>query len=142
MHRVRPQNALPSRAFGGTTKAVIVSLDLIIASALASIGILLLLASVRASQSYLLAVAEYQNRSMETISASQEIASAIDSPDTNISVAVSISNQIAGERGLVSRLDALGDAAECHSPQTVCRLVTVSGSTYLLVISNESPSQS
>lgn len=122
-------------------KAVIVSLDLLIASSLASIGILLLLASVRASQSYFLAVAEYQNHSMGTISASQGIASAIDSPGTNISVAVSISNQIAGERGLVSHIDALGDAAECHSPQAVCRLVTVSGSTYLLVISNESPSQ-
>jgi hypothetical protein len=121
-------------------KAVIVSLDLLIASVLASMGILLLLASVRSSQSYLLGMAKYQNRSMELISASQEIAAAVDSPSGNLSTAVSVSDQIAGERGLSSRFDSLGNLTDCHYPLTVCRFVTVSSSTYLLVVSNESPS--
>jgi hypothetical protein len=121
-------------------KAFIVYLDLIVASVLASMGILLLLASVRASQSYLLGMAEYQNRSMELISASQEIAAAVDSHSGNFSTALSLSDWIASERGLRSRLDMLGNLTECHYPLTVCRFVTVSGSTRLLVVSDENPS--
>ena len=123
-------------------KAAIISLDLLIASVLASMGTLLLLASVHASQSYFLGMAEYQNRSMELISASQESAAAIDSPNGNLSAAVVASSQIAGLRGLRSSLDAPVNFTECHSPLAVCRFVTVSGSTYLLVVSNEGASES
>ncbi len=121
-------------------KAVIVSLDLLVASAMASMGILLLLASVRTSQSYILGLAEYQNRSMEVISASQEIATSLGSSNMSFSGAASVSGQIASVRGLRSRLDALGNLTECHFPLAVCRFVTVSGATYLLVVSNESTS--
>src|SRR5271157_1809590 len=141
----RPSSLPPRRprhAPGGTVKAVIISLDLLIASSIASIAILLLLASVRASQSYLLDVAGYQNRSMGIVAASQEIAAALDSPATNLSVSAAVSGGIASEHGLESRLGAPGDIAECHSPMAVCRFVTFSGSTYLLVVSNESPSKS
>lgn len=123
-------------------RAQIISLDLLAALPVASIGILLLLASASTSQSYLMGVAEYQNRSMGMFAASQEIASAVDSPSTNLSVAVSVSDGIAGERGFRSSVETHGNLSGCGSPSVVCRFVTFSGSTYLLVISNESPSQS
>jgi hypothetical protein len=121
-------------------KSQIISLDLIAALPIASMGILLLLISASASQSYLLGVADYQNRSMGLSSASQEIAAVIDSPGTNLSVAVSVSNSIASERGFASSIEALGNLYRCGSPIAVCRFVTFSGSTYLLVVSDESPS--
>ena len=118
------------------------SLDLLVASSIASLAILLLLSSARASQSYFLAIAGYQNRSMELISASQEIVSATDSPGMNLSVASAISEGIANERGLISRIGGISNLTSCGSSLNVCRFVTFSGSTYLLVVSYENPSES
>ena len=122
-------------------KAAIVSLDLLAASSIAALAVLLLLASVRASQSYFLSMAEYQNRSMSMISGSQEIAEALASSRANFSVAVSLSNWIASRQGLRSHLSPSADLSPCHSPLSLCRLVTVSGSTYLLVVSYENSSE-
>jgi len=123
-------------------KAQTISLDLIVALPIASTGILLLLASVGTSQAYLSGVAEYQNRSMSLFAASQEIVAAIDSPSTNLSVAASIANGIAGEHGFRSTVGASANLSECGSPLVICRFATFSGATHLLVVSNESPSQS
>lgn len=119
-----------------------VSLDLLVASSVAAMAILLALASVRASQSYFLYLAGYQNRSFREISSSQEMAAALDSSNANLSTGNSISKWMSSSQGTESSLEGLGNLSECAFPLTICRLVTLSGSTYLLVVSDENSSES
>jgi spore coat protein U-like protein len=122
-------------------KAVMISLDLLVASLIVfpSIGVLLL--SARGTEAYLLALATAQNRTFGALSISQEIAGSLDSLNLNFSSAASLSNSIALADGVESRLSAPENLTPCLSPSNICRFVTVSGDTYLLVISDENASK-
>jgi hypothetical protein len=109
---------------------------------MAATAILLVLSSVRSSQSYFLFMTGYQNRSLGEMIGSQEVAAAIDSSRANLSLAESVSHWVAVSGGFTSSLGSIGNLSVCRSPFTVCRFVTISGSTYLLVISNENSGES
>ncbi len=120
-------------------KLVIISLDMLVALPILSVAMLLLFSSIRGTQGYLLALGGSQGARLNALVASQRIAQAIDA-SYNYSVAMSSSESISSSYGLVSRIVGQYDAQACGSQYALCRLVTVSGSTYLLVVNYENAS--
>lgn len=117
-------------------KMVIVSLDLMLALPVLTAGVVFLFSSISGSQSYLLAQAKSQGRYISLLSSSQRIAGALDSQEMNYSSAVALASGMAAEGGLSASIVASADS--CGVPNAMCRLVTISGSSYFLVLSNES----
>lgn len=120
-------------------KGVIVSLDLMLALPIASVAFLLLFSSIKSSQSYLASSANSEGRSLEALVVSQQIANKLDSSALNYSGAVGIAANISAAHGFGVRILSLGSGYSCGSLLTICRLVTLSGSVYVLLVYNESP---
>ena len=122
-------------------RALIISLDLLVASLFVfpSVGILLL--SARGTEAHLLALATAQNRTFGIVFVSQEISGALDSLNLSVSAASELSNSIALSNGFESHLSSPGNLTPRCYPSDLCRFVTVSGNTYLLVISDENASE-
>ena len=118
-------------------KALIVSLDLLIASAILfpSLGILFL--SARGAAQYVLGLAASQNRTFGTVLVSQKISEALDSLNANLSESEGLLSNMALANGVNANLAATENLTPCYTTSSICRFVTISGNTYLLVISNE-----
>lgn len=119
-----------------TKKLVLVSLDLMLALPILTAGFAFLFSSIGGSQSYLLTLAKSQDRYLGLLSSSQRIASVLDSQQMNYSSAERFASEAAAEEGISARMSS--DANACGAPLTVCRLVTVSGNSYFMVLSYES----
>ncbi len=117
-------------------KLVLVSLDLMLALPILTAGFAFLFSSIGGSQSYLFALANSQDRYVNLLSSSQKMAIALDSRPMNYSSAASFASETAIGEGLSASLDVNPDS--CYAPFTLCRLVTVSGDSYFLVLSYES----
>lgn len=121
-------------------KLMILSLDLMLALPIASVAFLLLFSSIRGSQDYQLASAAFTNRDLNAFTVSQQIATTLDASALNHSMALLIASNISKEHGLTSSMTIPEDAMTCTPLLAVCRLVTISGSSYVLVVSHESAS--
>ena len=117
-------------------KLVLVSLDLMIALPILTAGFAFLFSSIGGSQSYLFALANSQDRYVNLLSSSQKIVLTLDSQLMNYSSAARFAYETAIGEGISASLDSNPDS--CYEPFTLCRLVTVSGNSYFLVLSYES----
>ncbi len=117
-------------------KLVLVSLDLMLALPILTAGFAFLFSSIGGSQSYLLTLANSQDRYLNLFSSSQKIATVLDSQRMNYSSAASFASETAIGEGMSATLGPSPDS--CYAPFTLCRLVTVSGDSYFLVLSYES----
>ncbi|MDE1873535.1 MAG: hypothetical protein KGI04_00220 [Candidatus Micrarchaeota archaeon] len=113
----------------------LISLDLLAALPILCIASALVLSSISSSQNYLLALGESRGTLLNAIVASQQIAVELDAGPTNYSQAASMAGTIASTEGLSAQLLESVGGASCSGPSSFCRLVTVSGDVYLLVVS-------
>lgn len=119
-------------------KIFIISLDMLVALPVLSVAMLLLFSSVKGTQSYLLTLGVSQTSRLNAIVTSQQIAGRIDSGVLNYSDALELADSVSGKYGLTAQLLSHNSVSGCGSAGIVCRLVTVSGNVYVLVVSYES----
>jgi hypothetical protein len=120
-------------------KLFIISLDLLLALPIISIGLMLLFSSITSSQSYLTTLAVSQNRTLTLVSISQQIEDLIDSREANLTLAYQIAAAASDKAGLAVAITDL-NASNCMFPLTICRIITVSGHAELLVVKYASSS--
>ena len=118
-------------------KLFLVSLDLMVALPILGVAALLLFSSVYSSQDSVLHLAVSQYGQLSALVHSQVVVVAVDGNAVNLTSAESIVSGAAINTGLVFGLYPLGSGSCASGPQA-CRIVTVSGVPYLLVVSNES----
>lgn len=118
-------------------KLLLISLDLMLALPILGLGFAALFSSIIGSQSYLLALARLENRTLSLSVASQQVAEALDADAVNYSAAYQAASVVAKENGVAAIIANRSFAQGCASALEVCRLVTVSGSVRLLVVSYE-----
>lgn len=118
-------------------RLVMISLDMVVALPILSVAVLLLLSSIRGTQGYLLELGVSEASRLRMLSASQQIAGAVDA-SANYSSALLAAGTVSARYGLSAQLSDPGEAPECSAAGTACRLVTVSGMAYLMVVRNES----
>ena len=121
-------------------KLVIISLDLLLALPVLTLGVTLLFSSVNDSQLRLLSLAEAHNRTLDLLTASQQIAVKVDSGAYNFSSAYAAAAELASSSGLKAEITQLNHTAACAEPFSQCRIVTIGGMAYLLVLSHENTS--
>ena len=121
-------------------KLVIISLDLIVALPVLSVAALLLFSSIRGTQGYLLSLGNSESARLNALVVSQQIAEKIDASAANYSTAVRIAGSTSAAYNISRSLLAYSGPSPCGGARTVCRLVTISGNAYLLVLNYESPS--
>jgi hypothetical protein len=119
-------------------KLFIISLDLLLALPIVSIGFVLLFSSITSSQGYLYALAASQNRTLTLVSVSQQIEDQIESREANVTLAYQIAASASAKSGLGAEITDFHNASGCMSPLTLCRIVMVSGDAELLVMKYES----
>ncbi len=118
-------------------KLVIISLDLMLALPILALGLAVLFSSIVNSQTYLLAFAGLQNKTLDLFTTSQQIAHALDANQVNGTTAAELASDIALGNGVAAGVLDVGSAADCVNALTLCRIVTVSGAARLLVVSYE-----
>jgi hypothetical protein len=118
-------------------KLFLISLDLMVALPILGVAAVLLFSNIYSSQGSALHLAELQRGQLGAFEYSQTAAAAVDGSAANFTDAESIISGIAGNTGLAFGLYPPSNGA-CSFGSQVCRLVTVSGVPYLLVVSNES----
>ncbi len=118
-------------------KLVIISLDLLAALPILTIAFALFFSSVGGTQPYLLSLGVSQAAGLREATASQLISSQIDGGPANYSTAEGIASRVSSSYNVSSRLVGLDEAQACEIGRTLCRLVTISGNAYLLVVSYE-----
>ncbi len=117
-------------------KLFLISLDLLVALPILGVASLLLFSSIYSSQTYALGIARGQYSQLGAFEVSQEAAPALDSNATNYTSAESITYGIESRTGFT--LELLRPKVNlCSGIWQACRIVTVSGVPYLLVVSNE-----
>jgi len=121
-------------------RLMIISLDLLLALPVLTLGITLLFSSINDSQMQLLALAESHNRTLNLLTASQQIVDKIDSGIYNRSAAAAAAAEFAGLSGLRSEITLLNHSDACAEPFSQCRILVLEGSAYLLVLSHENSS--
>ena len=121
-------------------KLVMVSLDLMAALPIASLAFILLFSSMRNSQAYLLNSADFQGRYLDEMTVSQQIAGLLDLGNLNYTSSLQSAEKMSAENGFVLSISPLDSPDPCAQPSAVCRIVTISGSAYLLVLSYENAS--
>lgn len=122
-------------------KAFVISLDLLIASSIALTAVVLLAVSIENAETYLVRATASQSRVLSLVTISQEISAAISSNPMNYSEAQSFAAKIAKENGMASDLVNNTGSADslCFGTSGLCRFVTFSNRTYVLVVNYESP---
>ncbi|MDE1854923.1 MAG: hypothetical protein KGH57_01210 [Candidatus Micrarchaeota archaeon] len=121
-------------------KIFIISLDMLIALPILSVAMIFLFSSMRGTQSYLLALGSSRGPRLNALVASQQISQAIDNGAYNYSTALQLAGGISAKYGLSSQILNQGSIQQCGNSNTVCRLTTISGNAYLLVVSYEGAS--
>lgn len=119
-------------------KLMIIALDMLVALPIVTAAFALLLSSVSGSQAYLPALGSSEAARLNAIVTSQQIIDRV-IVSANYSSAEQAAQDIASAYNVTAQLSSVGSAAQCGSRNSVCRLATVSGTAYLLVISYENP---
>jgi hypothetical protein len=117
-------------------KLMIVSLDLMLALPIVTAGFAFLFSSIASSQPYLADLAVSQNITLSMLSVSQRISAAIGLEGLNYSEAEGLASSLAYAGGVSYRIQK--DPVGCGMPSTLCRVITISGSAYVLVLSHAS----
>lgn len=115
----------------------LVSLDLLVALPILGIVSLLLFSSIYTSQRSLQGLAEWQYWQLKAFGASQQAAVLLDSSQVNYTAAETAVSGIADNASVSFGLLPANEGA-CPAVSAVCRLVTLSGVPYLLVVYNAS----
>ncbi len=118
-------------------KLVIISLDLLVALPILTLVLALLFSSVKGTQAYLPELGLTQEAWLRAAVASQLCASRVDLQAGNMTSANSIAAGIASSLNVSVSMVPYQDTRPCGSARALCRLVTVSGHAYLLVVSYE-----
>lgn len=105
-----------------------------------SVAFILLFASIKGSQGYLLDSANFQSKELYAFAASQNIASALDASPLNLSSATVLAQNLSNQYRVGVILVQPSEIAACNSSSSMCRLVTLSGSVYVLVVRYETTS--
>ncbi|MGA3020831.1 MAG: hypothetical protein ABSD68_02685 [Candidatus Micrarchaeales archaeon] len=121
-------------------KLFIISLDLLLALPIVSVGFMLLFSSIASSQSYLTTLAVSQDRMLSLVSISQQIEERIDSREANMTLAYQIAASASNKTGLTAEITDLHNERGCISPLALCRVITVSRYAKLLVVKYASSS--
>ena len=122
------------------SKLVIISLDLMLALPIVSIAFILVFSSIRGSQGSMLDSASFEERELRAFTASQSIAGKLDASALNLSGAAELVKNASNQYEVSVTLAGLGGSAECSAGHSVCRLVTLSNSVYILVVRYENTS--
>lgn len=113
---------------------MIISLDLMVALPIVAVSVVLLFGCLYATQYGISQSATYQKNALQRLEASQLIASGIEQAHDNYSSSLLLARSLAQGLGVNESINGSVDQQACDASLTVCRLITVNGSSYFLVI--------